>query len=138
MLLDFQVIRVHPKMFLSPKPAAAAATPPTGMISLEDIIKTRNIIANMYTECTKFYSMLLKRASSNRDIAPHIYRGLESSYSSLVLWAQGYGVADGNLDHLFKRSTLLLSMTLEPLIRISQTLRNSVFLSSANLTRLRG
>lgn len=82
--------------------------------------------------------MLLKRASLDRNIPQYIYRGLESSYSSLTLWAQGYGVADGNLDDRLKKSRLLQSMTLEPLIRISETLRNSVFLSSVNFHSFAG
>lgn len=126
------------KMSLSSKLTAAPAAPlSTGISSLADLIKKRHIIADIYTECTKFYSMLLKRASGNRDIPPHIYRGLESSYSSLVLWGQGYGVADGNLDDLLKKSKLLQSITLEPLIRISEILRNRVSITSADSVRLR-
>lgn len=126
-------------MSLSPQPTKPPATPKsTGIGSLRDLLKKRNIIADLYTECTKLYSVILKRVSLDRDIPQHIYRGLESSYSSLILWAQGYGVADGNLDDLLKKSRLLQSMTLEPLIRISKTLRNSTFLSPANFTRLRG
>lgn len=121
------------KMSLSPKPTASPAAPlPTGISSLADLMKKRHIIADIYTKCTRFYSMLLKRASGNRDIPPHIYRDLESSHSSLVLWGQGYGVADGNLDEALKKSKLLQSITLEPLIRISETLRNRIFFTSAD------
>ncbi|EEA19671.1 hypothetical protein TMatcc_009813 [Talaromyces marneffei ATCC 18224] len=111
-------------MSLLPEPLTALLTPPMSIDCLAEVPKKRNIIADLYTECTKFYLMLLKRASLDRDLPQHIYRGLESSYSSLVLWAQGYGVADGNLDELLKKSRLLQSMTLEPLIQISETLRN--------------
>jgi hypothetical protein len=82
--------------------------------------------------------MLLKRISLDRDLSQHVYRGLENCYSSLILWAHGYGVADGNLDELLKKSRLLQSMTLEPLVRISETLRNSMYFSLANSTRLQG
>ncbi|KAH8702244.1 hypothetical protein BGW36DRAFT_424526 [Talaromyces proteolyticus] len=94
----------------------------SGTPNLAGLSNKRDIIADLYTECMKFYRIVLRRTSLNRDIPKSIYRGLESSYSSLILWAQGYGVAAGNLDRLLKKSRLLQRMTLEPLIRICRVL----------------
>jgi hypothetical protein len=71
-------------------------------------------------------SVLSINASSEAEFPKSIYRGLESCYSSLVLWAQGYGIADGELDVLLEQSQELRHMTLGLLVSISKTLVESM------------
>jgi hypothetical protein len=105
--------------------AAAAVWPRQHTITADTLLQEGSDLAHLYIECARLYRLILRHASSQKGISKDIYRGLENGYSSLVLWADDYGVGDGGLDVRLERCQELQRTTLEFLVSIGKTLSES-------------
>lgn len=61
---------------------------------------------------------------------------LERSCSALILWSDGYGIAQGRLNDIFKRSSKLRYTLLKNLSRLARALTERTYASSYTLYRL--
>lgn len=102
----------------------------------EDQIEEGIVIADIYAQCSSFYRLVLQRASSSGEVPRNIYRRLESTYGSLVLWADGHGISEGALDALVSRSHAVRQVTLRLLASITTTLLDSRSLALGQQDRL--
>ncbi|PVH71686.1 hypothetical protein DL98DRAFT_596710 [Cadophora sp. DSE1049] len=88
----------------------------------EDVSDQRSITSRLCIECSKAYGAAVKHLATRKDVPKSTYRTLERSWSSLILWSDGYGVTDGELDEVLAKSCTLRQSTLELLTNISKTL----------------
>lgn len=99
-------------------------------------IEADTVIADLYMQCSSFYRLVLQRASSGSQVPRNIYRRLESHYGSLVLWADGHRISEGDLDALVGQSHGVRQVTLRLLASISTTLLDSRSLALGQEDRL--
>ncbi|KAH8722236.1 hypothetical protein BGZ61DRAFT_516337 [Ilyonectria robusta] len=80
------------------------------------------IAARVYLACSKLYKSILQRLVSRADIGKPLYRNIERSFSTLVLWAKTHEAPNGTLDRALLQSSDLRALTLGFLVDISQIL----------------
>lgn len=80
-------------------------------------------ILHLFTTAGRLYSLLLQ---SVKTLLPTPeFRKLEREHDRLRLWADGYGVISGNLDHVLADATRMRHSTIRLLVRICCTLAKS-------------
>lgn len=82
----------------------------------------RSLSSRLCEECVKTFRSILKELRRIDYLPKVVCRSLERSGASLILWADGHGILQGDLDDVLKKSRFLRKSILELLISISQTL----------------
>lgn len=91
-------------------------------ISSEHDTEEQPLIARLYAACSELFSDLLTTLRRQPSIERSTIVSLERSHGYLVLWADGYGVKDGQLESMLDRSRRARQSTLRLLMSICQTL----------------
>lgn len=94
-------------------------------ISAEQPLEAPSLASRLCEECVKSFKSVLKELQNRNNLPKDIYRSLERSESSLILWVDGHGILRGNLDDALQKSRFLRKSILELLLSISQTLTDS-------------
>lgn len=93
-----------------------------GISSEYDTEKQSLLIAQLYAACSGLFSHLLAILRGQSSIKQFTIISLERSLGYLVLWADGYGVKDGQLDSMLGRSRRARQSTFRLLVSVCQTL----------------
>ncbi|ORY63867.1 uncharacterized protein BCR38DRAFT_201795 [Pseudomassariella vexata] len=80
------------------------------------------LLAYAYKACSELYAALLAGLRDDPLIDPLVKISLERSHGYLVLWADGYGVSEGQLDSSLDRSRRARHSTIRLLVSICKTL----------------
>ncbi|KAI4593857.1 hypothetical protein KJ359_008898 [Pestalotiopsis sp. 9143b] len=80
------------------------------------------LVSHLYAVCSDFYAELVSQIGADQKTDPSLLLRLQRSHSYLILWADGYGVAQGQLDSSLDRSRRAKQSTINLLISICQTL----------------
>ncbi|KAF5517519.1 hypothetical protein CGCA056_v011068 [Colletotrichum aenigma] len=84
--------------------------------------RTGSLISRLCAECVDTTKFAMKKMSLQDSLSKPMHRTLEKSCSSLILWVDGYGAVEGNLDATLERSRTLNRSVLAALINICDTL----------------
>lgn len=79
----------------------------------------RSLTAQLVSQNLQVLSLVTKTLSHEEKVSRAVYTSFERSYGRFVLWSDGYGVSDGQLDESFKKSRILRRATLRLVRRIS-------------------
>lgn len=84
-------------------------------------------IAHLYIACSELYANILAILRNQPSIERSTVVSLERSHGYLVLWADGYGVENGQLDNSLNRSRRARQSTVRLLMSVCQTLTGRKF-----------
>ena len=93
--------------------------------------RERSTVSRLSRECLRVFKAILKHGAPSLDEASK--RAIVHSYSSFVLWIDGYGVAEGDIDTRLEKSRALRRSIFELLTSISTTLMNSLLSDVSNI-----
>lgn len=91
------------------------------------------LVSHLYAVCSDFYAELVSQIGADQKTDPTLLLRLQRSHSYLILWADGYGVAQGQLDSSLDRSRRAKQSTINLLISICQTLTKREMIPSEHV-----
>ncbi|KAK2018380.1 hypothetical protein LZ32DRAFT_371014 [Colletotrichum eremochloae] len=111
---------------LQRRPAAYDPVRVQDWVAAEEIPEAESLASRLCAECIKTFKLVLREAGSRNDLPQLAKRSLERSGSSLILWAEGHGVADGKLDDALAKSRMLQQTLMGLLVSVSETLADRI------------
>lgn len=101
-------------------------------LSREDIVRrwevedaaidSRSVVSRLCAECTQQFSVLVASDAARNRCAPYILSTLDRSRSNLILWSDGHGFVEGNMDEVLANSRFLRQKVFAFLISIANTI----------------
>ncbi|ETS86364.1 hypothetical protein PFICI_00192 [Pestalotiopsis fici W106-1] len=79
-------------------------------------------VSHLFAVCSEFYAEIVAQLGTNPATERGLLLKLQRSHSYLILWADGYGVAEGQLDASLDKSRRVKRTTINLLISICQIL----------------
>ncbi|KAK1954603.1 hypothetical protein LY78DRAFT_730058 [Colletotrichum sublineola] len=111
---------------LQRRPAAYDPVRVQDWVAAEEIPEAESLASRLCAECIKTLKLVLREAGSRDDLPQLAKRSLERSGSSLILWAEGHGVADGKLDDALAKSRMLQQTLMGLLVSVNETLADRI------------
>jgi len=96
----------------------------------------RSLVATLCADILHLLHEVARQAPRCDSLPKAISVGLERVRGLITLWSEGYGVKEGNLDHVFAKSRSVRRSTLKVLSRIANTLINRKLLLPAVRKRI--
>jgi hypothetical protein len=90
----------------------------------------KSVTARLCDAALGFYKELLRHLSEQLDVSKVVRMSLQRTYSLMVLWSDGYGVREGDLDDILAKSRNIRRDTLKILSSVANTLLDSMLLIS--------
>ncbi|KAK1759052.1 hypothetical protein QBC47DRAFT_97977 [Echria macrotheca] len=84
----------------------------------------RSLVARLCADVLDLLHEVARRAPKCDSVPKSVSVGLERVRGLITLWSDGYGIKDGNLDHVFTKSRSIRRSTLKVLSSIANTLVN--------------
>ncbi|KAF3800991.1 hypothetical protein GCG54_00010268 [Colletotrichum gloeosporioides] len=92
----------------------------------DDAAETRSLLSRLCEECIRVTKCAFRNMNKDKRLPSVVYRRLERSGCSFILWADGHGVVDGRLDEACQKSRMLQRILLKLLTDIGKTLSNKL------------
>ncbi|KAF5618430.1 ankyrin repeat [Fusarium sp. NRRL 25303] len=89
---------------------------------LSDGLEDKSVTARLCDAVLGFYKELLRHVSKQLDVPKLVRMSLQRTYSLMVLWSDGYGVREGDLDDILAKSRNIRQATLKILSSIANVL----------------
>lgn len=87
-----------------------------------------NELTRLSTSLLTLFKEVICALTKQTGIPKDVRISLERSCSSLILWSDGYGIAQGRLNHTFNRSRMLRHTILKNLSHIGRVLVDRTYL----------
>ncbi|KAF4474657.1 Ankyrin repeat [Fusarium agapanthi] len=87
-----------------------------------DGLEDKSVTARLCDAALRFYKELLRHVSKQLDVPRPVRMSLQRTYSLMVLWSDGYGVREGDLDDILAKSRNIRRATLKILSSIANIL----------------
>lgn len=84
--------------------------------------EAKSLVSRLCEECVQAAKAALRNIQTQNAIPTIVYRSLERSGSSFILWVDGHRVTEGELDDTLEKSRILRRSLLKLLINIGSTL----------------
>ncbi|KAF5560729.1 ankyrin repeat [Fusarium phyllophilum] len=91
-----------------------------------DGLENKSVTARLCDAALRFYKELLRHVSKHLDVPKLVRMSLQRTYSLMVLWSDGYGVREGDLDDILAKSRNIRRATLKILSSIANTLLDNL------------